>query len=81
MGETREEFEQEAKWAIAVKLYEIKRLSSGMAASILGIDRLAFLLKLNDYYVAMIDLTDINLHRLQLFKLDNRGKNIDENTL
>lgn len=81
MGETREKFEQEAKWAIAVKLYEMKRLSSGMAASILGIDRLAFLLKLNDYYVAMIDLTDINLHCLQLFKLDNRGKNIDENTL
>ena len=61
LGKTREEFEQEAKWAMAVKLYEIKRLSSGMAASLLGCDRVTFLLKLNDYGVAMIDLTEEDL--------------------
>ena len=58
LGKTREEFEQEAKWAMAVKLHELKRLFSRMAASLLGCDRVAFLLKLNNYGVAMIDLTD-----------------------
>ena len=61
LGKTREEFEQEARWAMAVKLYEMKRLSSGMAASLLGIDRVTFLLKLNDYGITMIDLTDEDL--------------------
>ena len=33
---TPQQFEQEAKMAMAVKLYEMKRLSSGMAASLVG---------------------------------------------
>jgi predicted HTH domain antitoxin len=39
LQQTREQFEQEAKWAMAVKLFEMKRLSSGMAAALIGIDR------------------------------------------
>ncbi|MEC4989041.1 MAG: UPF0175 family protein [Oscillatoria sp. PMC 1068.18] len=58
IGQTREQFELEARWAMAVKLYEMKRLSSGMAAALLGIDRVTFLLKLNDYQVPMIDLSE-----------------------
>ena len=46
---------------MAVKLYELKSLSSGMAANLLGCDRVALLLKLNDYGVAMIDLTHEDL--------------------
>lgn len=61
LGRTREQFEQEAKWAMAVKLFEMKRLSSGMAAALLGVDRVAFLLKLGDYGVPMIDLTEAEL--------------------
>ncbi len=61
VGKTREQFEQEAKWAMAVKLYEMKRLSSGMAATLLGVDRVTFLLKLNDYGVPMIDLSEEEL--------------------
>ncbi|MFQ4137395.1 UPF0175 family protein [Nodosilinea sp. PGN35] len=61
LGSTREEFEQEAKWAMAVKLFELNRLSSGMAASLLGVDRVTFLLKLADYGVPMIDLTEEEL--------------------
>lgn len=53
---TRERFEQEAKMAMAVKLFEMRRLSSGMAASIAGMDRVSFLLRLSDYGVPMIDL-------------------------
>lgn len=32
----QEEFEREATWAMAVKLFEMKRISSGMAANLLG---------------------------------------------
>ena len=55
---TQEEFEQEAKWAMAVKLFEMKRISSGIAANLLGVDRVTFLLKLSDYGVPMIDLSE-----------------------
>ncbi len=61
LGRTREQFEQEAKWAMAVKLFELKRLSSGMAAVLLGVDRVTFLLRLGDYGVPMIDLTEAEL--------------------
>lgn len=61
LGHTREQFEQEAKWAMAVKLFEMQRLSSGMAAVLLGVDRLTFLLKLADYNVPMIDLSEADL--------------------
>ncbi|NET14398.1 MAG: UPF0175 family protein, partial [Okeania sp. SIO1H6] len=39
LGKTKEQFEQEAKWAMALKLYELKQLSSGMAAALIGVDR------------------------------------------
>lgn len=61
LGRTREQFEQEAKWAMSVKLFEMKRLSSGMASALIGVDRVTFLLKLNDYDVPMIDLTEAEL--------------------
>ncbi len=44
--------------AMAVKLFEMKRLSSGAAASLVGMDRTSFLLELHRYDVAMIDLTE-----------------------
>lgn len=58
---TSEQFEQEAKWAMAVKLFEMKRISSGMAAELVGTDRVSFLLNLHHYDVAMIDLTEDEL--------------------
>lgn len=61
VGRTREQFEQEARWAMAVKLFELQRLSSGMAAALLGVDRVTFLLKLDDYGVPMIDLSEEEL--------------------
>ncbi len=47
--------------AMAVKLFEMKRLSSGMAASLVGMDRVSFLLDLHRYGVAMIDLEEEEL--------------------
>jgi predicted HTH domain antitoxin len=61
LGKTKEQFEEESKWAMAVKLYEIKRLSSGMAAALVGVDRVTFMLKLKDYKVSLIDLSEEEL--------------------
>jgi len=58
---TRTAFEQEARMAMAVKLFEMKRLSSGMAAKLAGVDRMAFLLSLYRYGVPMIDLEEDEL--------------------
>lgn len=61
LQQTRSDFEHEAKMAMAVKLFEMKRLSSGMAAKLAGVDRVTFLLSLHRYGVAMIDLDDEDL--------------------
>lgn len=53
---TPQQFIQEAKLAIGVKLFEMKRLSSGMAASLVGMDRVQFLGELHRYGIAMIDI-------------------------
>jgi len=54
-------FAAEAKMAMAVKLFEMKRLSSGMAAQLAGVDRVTFLLELHRYSVAMINLDEEDL--------------------
>jgi predicted HTH domain antitoxin len=59
--QSRAEFEQEAKLAMAVKLFEMKKLSSGMAAQLIGIDRVTFLLNLHHFGVAMINLEEDEL--------------------
>ncbi len=41
---------------MAIKLFEMKRLSSGQAALLAGIDRTTFLMQLWEQGVAMIDL-------------------------
>ncbi len=61
LHESRQQFEQEAKMAMVVKLFEMKRLSSGMAAQLVGMERVAFLLNLHRYGVPMIDLEEDEL--------------------
>jgi len=58
---TQEQFEEDAKWAIAVKLFEMKRISSGVAAQLVGTDRISFLLNLHRYDASMIDLEEEEL--------------------
>ena len=53
---TPREFEREARMAMAVKLYERKRISSGMAARLVDMDRATFLLELHRYGAPMIDI-------------------------
>lgn len=61
LQQSKAEFEQEAKTAMAVKLFEMKRISSGMAAKLAGTDRVTFLLSLHRYGVAVIDLEEDEL--------------------
>ena len=58
---TPQEFAVEAKMAMAAKLYEMKRLSSGMAAALVGISRVQFLAELGRYGVPVIDLSVADL--------------------
>lgn len=58
---TPSEFEEEAKMAMAVKLFEMRRLSSGMAAELAGVSRVAFLLQLHRYGVPVIALGEEEL--------------------
>ena len=50
-----ETFEQEARSALAVKLYEMGRLSSGQAARMAGVSRVAFLLDCRRYDAATVE--------------------------
>jgi len=61
LAETRQEFELEAKLAMAAKLFEMKRLSSGQAAQMLSMDRVEFLLALHRVGTPAINLTEEEL--------------------
>lgn len=61
LQKTKTEFEEEAKMAMAVKLFEMRKLSSGMAAELVGISRVAFLLNLHRYGTPMIALSEEEL--------------------
>jgi len=45
-GQSPSEFADEARFLLAAKLYELGRLSSGQAAKLCGVGRVAFLLAL-----------------------------------
>lgn len=58
LQKTPAEFEAEAKLAMAVKLFEMRRISSGTAAQLAGVDRVSFLLGLHRFGIPMIDLEE-----------------------
>ena len=56
LQESVDSFEKEAKLAMAIKLFELKRISSGVAAEIAEMDRVSFLLELHKFGVSMINM-------------------------
>ncbi len=54
---SRYEFEQEARMAMAVKLFELGRLTSGQAAQLAKLDRVEFIMNLHRYGVSPIQTT------------------------
>ena len=57
LSETPEHFAEQGRMLIAVKLFELGRLSSGQAARFAGLDRVVFLDALKSYQVSHINLT------------------------
>ena len=51
LGRTSEEFEHEMKFLLAAKLYELGRVSSGLAAELAGMNRVEFLDTLGRYRI------------------------------
>jgi predicted HTH domain antitoxin len=51
-----EDFEREAKLLLAAKLFEMGRMSSGMAAELCGMSRVAFLMSLPRVGVSLSNL-------------------------
>lgn len=53
---SRSEFEREARFAMAAKLFETGKLTSGQAARLAGLDKLRFLADLGEAGVASIQV-------------------------
>jgi predicted HTH domain antitoxin len=54
LKETREEFEAEARLLLAVKLYELGRVSTGRAAALAGMSRVEFIFALDRFGLSPI---------------------------
>ena len=52
------EFEQEARLAMAAKLYEMGRLSSGQAAALTSLPRVRFLMELPRLGISLSNMSD-----------------------
>lgn len=58
-----DEFEAEARMAMAMKLYELGRLTSGQAALMAGVSRVDFLLSCRRYGIASVSWDDEEMRR------------------
>jgi len=56
LKENPAEFEAEARLLLAVKLYELGRVSTGMAARVAGMSRVAFLFALSRFGLSPVGL-------------------------
>ncbi len=54
LKENPDEFEAEARLLLAVKLYELGRVSTGMAARLAGMSRVAFIFALSRFGISPI---------------------------
>ncbi|MDM8520575.1 UPF0175 family protein [Anaerolineales bacterium HSG6] len=56
-----EDFAKEARLLLAIKLYELERLSSGLAAELAGVPRELFLFLLGQYKISAFAVTQDEL--------------------
>lgn len=56
LKESPEEFEAEARLLLAVKLYELGRISTGLAAKLAGISRVEFIFALDRFGLSPIGM-------------------------
>ncbi|MCP4426268.1 MAG: UPF0175 family protein [Chloroflexi bacterium] len=54
LKETKASFENEARLLLAVKLYEMGRISTGLAAQLAGMDRVSFMFSLDHFGLSPI---------------------------
>ncbi len=62
LGESPQAFEHEAVFLLALKLFELGRLSAGKAAELCGLTKPTFLWKAGDMGVSVARLDDDQLH-------------------
>jgi len=62
-GQSKEEFVREAKFLLALKLFELGRLSSGQAAELCNMPRIDFLLLVGKMGIAIADLDEAEMER------------------
>ncbi len=62
-GKTHKEFEQELKFLVAAKLYEMGGISSGKAAELAGLNRVFFLENLSRYRISVFNYSLKELNR------------------
>ena len=62
-GQSQEDFVREAKFLLALKLFELGRISSGRAAELSGMNRVDFLLTAGRMGVPVADLEGDELER------------------
>lgn len=63
LKENEADFEAEARLLLAVKLYELGRVSTGMAARLAGMDRVSFMFELARFGLSPIGVEPDELER------------------
>lgn len=63
LGETPEQFEQELRFLVPAKLFELGRISSGWAADLAGMGRVEFLESLGKYQISVFNCSAEELER------------------
>ena len=74
LGTSPEKFEQEMRFLVAAKLYEMGHISSGRAAELSGLERVSFLENLSRYRISVFNYSLEELDREILESKDRAEK-------